>query len=320
MTDTCRLDRSSPFWAAFFWLVVAGLVTAGIVLKESHFFVAAILPAALGLWIFITSPRAENVTFGPEALLDECQENPIRYDEIMAISISGKTPEADAHVIPGGNLVVIDHNRCHYFSGLKQAAAKQMYQSLIDRIPESGSREVAPALQQRLQNDLNLFDDDLIFSFRARPKRLSPRKRFHFLFFILVIVGIVWAGIGGLQVKFDAWTFVGGFLTGFTVIGWLLYAAATVNHATKIPDYALASLIVSPRGIALHQGRVVGEMKWEEMKVILCGKGQPGSLVTAATPRSICIRVDGAQVQIFDIYDRPLATIFRCMKRYWESR
>jgi hypothetical protein len=96
-------------------------------------------------------------------------------------------------------------------------------------------------------------------------------------------------------------------LLGYALRGSLL----TVGRGIK--NWRESSLVVSPAGLALAQGDLKGELRWKELrKVKLRERGTTGQ-------RRIEMRVEGAQIDIMDLYDSPISEIHRQIMHYWEA-
>ncbi|WP_437229089.1 hypothetical protein SH661x_001250 [Planctomicrobium sp. SH661] len=321
MEETLRLERRPPTLAIILTVAVAALVAAYLITATPHFLIAAALPLVYAVWFWLARPSESTLVFGPDSVKDELQERSIFYNEICGLTISGTTPPADKVPDNPGTLIIVKDSRYQYHRDLNRQSAGNAYKNLIDRIPLTGSRQVAQELKQRLANDLSMFDDDLVYTYRARDEMQSPRSLATGMFAAFLGVAIIWIIAGNQDRSLEAWTAV-GIITGVIALIGLVLSAWSTNsfYGKAIPNRLSASLIVSPRGIALVQGRLTGELKWGEMKSIECGHISGDTFPALSTPRIIAIKVDGALIPIHDIYDRPLATIHRCMKRYWETR
>jgi hypothetical protein len=79
-----------------------------------------------------------------------------------------------------------------------------------------------------------------------------------------------------------------------------------------------SSLVVGPEGLALVQGHLKGELRWDELRdVQMWSKPRGFQLSQADSYPGIALSVEGARIVIADIYDRPLYFIRDCIKRYW---
>jgi hypothetical protein len=82
------------------------------------------------------------------------------------------------------------------------------------------------------------------------------------------------------------------------LLGLLVHISLTQRSHPKVKNIELSSLVISPEGIALRQGDLKGELKWEEIRGVKLPRNKPLSLQLA-----------GVTVQILNIYDRSLVEI-----------
>lgn len=316
--DALRLERQFPFAASLFLAVTLILIGVGAVQHDPEWFIGAILPFVLAISQWIIRPHETALRFGPESVSDELHEYEIPYAEIQGLSISGKTPDPREGKVRGGRLTIHAEDRNHEYPNLSQATTRRVYELLLLRIPESGSREVVAELQPRLNNDLQLFDDDLVLTYRARPSMPVSQTEIRSFLLAMILGGIVWLCIG--LARGSNWTVAGVSTIVIALFCTLIVWLARKNENQLVPFRHLSGLIISPRGIALRQGQLKGELKWSEVRSITCGRAASGTFVTHHPTRAISIKVAGAEILIYDIYDRPLATIHRCMMKFWEAR
>jgi hypothetical protein len=82
------------------------------------------------------------------------------------------------------------------------------------------------------------------------------------------------------------------------LLGLLIHISLTRQSQPKVKNLELTSLVISPQGIALRQGDLKGELKWEEIRGVKLRRNKPLSLQLA-----------GVTIPIFNIYDRSLVEI-----------
>jgi hypothetical protein len=119
-------------------------------------------------------------------------------------------------------------------------------------------------------------------------------------FFGWLPVGILLAAFGGI----------------FSLVFWRLGTATRV----RIKNWRKASLVISPVGLAMVQGDVQGELRWNEVQnVRLRGRAKGIHVTSETTMPGIVLSVEGAKILIADIYDRPLAAIYENILKYWRE-
>jgi hypothetical protein len=105
--------------------------------------------------------------------------------------------------------------------------------------------------------------------------------------------------------------FIGGFLS---LVLWL--AGRQPRRAAGAGKRRRSGLVIAPDGLALLQGDLSGEMRWEELRdVKLAERAGPNS-----TAPGIVLQVKGAAITITDVYDRPVALIHQQICHYWRGQ
>jgi hypothetical protein len=103
------------------------------------------------------------------------------------------------------------------------------------------------------------------------------------------------------------------------LLGLLIHISLTRRSHPKLKNFELSSLVVSPLGIALRQGDLKGELKWEEIRGIKLPRNKPLSLQLAASrsrssisttarsskSRNACARWGGCRGKLTEGNDRP---------------
>jgi hypothetical protein len=69
-----------------------------------------------------------------------------------------------------------------------------------------------------------------------------------------------------------------------------------------------SGMVLSPMGIALHQGPLRGKMRWEEITEIRWHY----------EARSIALIVPGSRIVIEDIYNQPIRVIYDLLFAFWQ--
>ena len=115
-----------------------------------------------------------------------------------------------------------------------------------------------------------------------------------------------------------------GVALGVISLMCLLTSMQTSRYiASAVPRWQESSLLISPSGIAMIQGNMRGHMRWDELRDIRMGTGRSrSSFVLSNQPGllpAIRLEVAGATILVFDIYDRPLATIAKVIRQLWQQ-
>ncbi len=119
---------------------------------------------------------------------------------------------------------------------------------------------------------------------------------------------------------FFPWLPVGIVLAVFGGLFYLLFRLPATATGVRIKNWRQASLVISPVGLAMVQGDVQGELRWNEVQnVQLRGRAKGIHVTSETTKPGIVLSVEGAKILIADIYDQPLATIHEKILEYWRE-
>jgi hypothetical protein len=142
---------------------------------------------------------------------------------------------------------------------------------------------------------------------------------------MLVAAGIVWIALASIlpSGKIDPpepWIVNGIVLVivGFVVWLCLFFGQRHPNSGIRKRDQA--SVVIGPSGLAMTQGNTKGRMRWEELRDVHLSTGtQSFRFGGDLGPAGIRLVVEGAQIVVADIYDRPLPLIYGRIRRYWQT-
>jgi hypothetical protein len=98
---------------------------------------------------------------------------------------------------------------------------------------------------------------------------------------------------------------VGGIGIFAGLVGVLAHMSMGRQTRPRIKDIELSSLVLSPAGVALRQGDLKGELKWEEIRGVTLRRNRP-----------LTVQLAGVTISVFDVYDRSLAEIHSQMRQY----
>jgi hypothetical protein len=95
-----------------------------------------------------------------------------------------------------------------------------------------------------------------------------------------------------------------------------LMSLVSSSNSVSSEQVEAAGLVVSPGGLAMIQGDLAGELRWEEIRSAKLSKGAV-ALGRNKQFRGECIQVvvDGATILIADIYHEPLSQIYANIQR-----
>ncbi len=181
-----------------------------------------------------------------------------------------------------------------------------------------GGRRGGGTLEHYRRAAADIFGADKVYSYAARRFRLPWRNERRLAVGLALLAGSLAAAI---SVRGAVREEAGIVLSGWGMIIGAAFLIASAFRPVDVARKGLASeLVVTPAGFALSQFEVTGELKWGEVRAIRYGRVQsPGTSMTL-TPIGLLVAVEGAQVGIADIYDRPLQAIMRVMTLFWKGQ
>lgn len=195
----------------------------------------------------------------------------------------------------------------------------EIYRFLLKIVPLSGTRAVHPDLEDYLDEQCREFGDERVWSYHASPRPINiDYGRFRLGAIAIFLGGAAWIVAGVARADASAWAGAGACVCVMAAIFWL--ASFASSGAPRIKDWKEASLVVSPLGLALVQGKVAGEMTWDELRDVKLTDARSFRMSnqTTALGRGIFLKVEGATILVPDIYDRPIYTIYEAIQRYWQ--
>jgi hypothetical protein len=280
-----------------------GLCGAGI------FAVAAVLrrfaePARLQMFI-----NDDHLVLAPSG-------DPIEYDEIRAI-LSGRAGDDDPDRYPFA--IQLD-DREIFVPARLNVSSRELEDFLRARM--TVVRRVPPTLKSYLEKAVAQFGDERIWWTQGlshvKPTRTNRGLLTAAIF--LLIAGVI-GMIVGSSLRREQLAGMSGFafLVGLISLPIALMPASRRGLTPKVKRPHEATVAVTPLGLAVIQGDVRGEARWDEIRDVRM-QSKPPKL--ALTSRGLTTGVDvvlaGATVRILDIYDRPIHEIHERIVAYWK--
>src|SRR5262249_26506639 len=189
------------------------------------------------------------------------------YTEIECVRIQGNLGRARApiYVWYAAGLVRIPA-RVNVHSG-------DLYEFLAEKLPVSGSRELPPVLARFCADQAGLYGADRVYTYRARQYRDTyPARAAMAIFGAIALVGLCWC-LGGLLVVFLLHDKAGGVWVILSLFATVMGSAVTVGmwrqaREPRIRQWQKSGLVISPGGLAMIQGDMTGQLRWDELRDI----------------------------------------------------
>lgn len=316
----------------FFWLLLALLMDVlAIGQANIHWAASSLFPwlAAILLWRIRERPFTARFT---ESAL-EVDEPPlqVRYADLQGL-LAPRRPANPFKAGPRSYLIQVIHaGGVLCIPARLNVPSDEVFSFLYCHFSPSGSRQVPSTLMDFLRHRERLYGPEQVWSYRARAHlgRSKQHSRLREFFLALTLSAAVWivGGIvlvgGNIQTR-AGWNWIGvgaiGLMFGglFSLFLWL----DGRRNFSGIRKWRQSGLVVAPDGLALVQGELVGELRWDEVRDVKLGTSPATFQFTASTqpPRGIILKVEGAVIVIADVYDRPLALIYQNIRHYWQGQ
>jgi hypothetical protein len=319
MTGTTIESRPSFPLGALAWATAAtALDFVAVATATAHWAVLSILPwlaAVLAWWLL---PRPFRAHFTETAL--EVDEPPVTipYADLQGLLAPGRPanpykagPRAYPIQVlhPGGVLRV---------PAALDVPSDDVFFFLYRKFSSQTARDVHPSLAEYRRRKEREYGPARVWCYRARAHLGAGTQHPGLVAFFLALTlsGIPWIAWGVAR-KEEGWIAAGavcGLLLGglFSLLLWLVSRHSIA--APRLKAWRQASLVVCPDGLALHQGDMTGQLRWEEVRDVTYGKAR-----SAPGLRGIVLKVAGAAILIADVYDHPLSLIHQQICYYWRG-
>jgi hypothetical protein len=302
-----------PQWSALLSCLLAlGLAGVAVFTGYSVFAWLASLPALLSMALAITRPGPFHAVFEDTAL-EVLQPKPmtIPWAKIVAISTRGKRPR-DPFAPSRSNYRI---NVVHWEGSLEiprntDRPSDEILRLLLQRIPSSGGADLPVPLVRYWREQLDLFGSQRVWTYCSRRQRAMPwhrRKGYLVAGLVLLASAIIWF-FSGQPVLIGL-----GIAAGYFGLLSLVCSLPIPLWSGRLKNSAQ---VISPRGFALCQGSLIGYAEWQEVTGMRWG--WPRMEFSPSRP-AFTLTIEEQQVPIYDIYDRPLMTIYRQMHYYWRG-
>lgn len=305
-------------------LTTGVLAVLSIVNKDAVLAFIGVIPLGPVPFLVWRGPRAVRVKVHGEGLEVEHPYQHIRWEDVQTIRrvLVRQNPAKKSAGRDGLEIL-------HTGGSLRLPAKcdprqEELFSSLLNALPVSGSRKVPASLASHLADEEARFGPDLVYTYRARAYLGTTVGLESFALGVGLYLGILLAWIlyavmtrvGLFQdALHETLSLLGmasamiGLFALFPLILWLGSASSQPNKGIK--HWRRAGIVISPAGLAMSQGRMEGELKWSDINTVSFQR---------RTRDGIVIDVTGAKISIFDIYDRPMYTIYRRIMKYWKNQ
>jgi len=308
--ETIQSPRPAALGAILWGVLATGLAVAAVVTSTIHLAIGAILPFLAAVFLSISRRPRFVAHLTHEGIELEHGKTFVHFDDIDEVVLK----EGEVREAGDKQYAIQVFHRDGFFTipARVNVPSAELHEFLQSRAPAADSdRPINPELRAYLTRQEDLFGEEKVMAYWAR--RTAPRrdnvvgKR---VSLAVTLAGVCWMFIGPSHPSLRHWFAAGcvtfAFGAFFCLLFWLVDRRGH-SQLTKLRD---ATLIISPAGIALVQGKLRGELVWDELRdVKLNERGHLAGVV---------LTVEGAAIRIEDIYHRPVREIHRRIMGYWK--
>jgi hypothetical protein len=292
------------------------LLLLSLMTMQPAFALSAVWPVCYVFVSFLRRGPTQDLVFQQDRVLFDFSGREVPYASIQGLKLNGEVEPPSAAFTKAGTLELISSDG-FVFAGASVDAGKA-YEFLVEQIPAGRTRRLSARMTKHLEDQLARFDHDLVYSFAARAIIGSPRSNLlrAGLTMLLAVVALFPLVLPyPVAAMVGAWYLIGGVF--FSLIGFFDRSVRTRPPGMK--TWIASSLVVSPMGIAVEQGELIGKMRWDEILKLECGTPRRSFQLSRGSKQSINVTIKGASFMIHDLYDRPLAVICDLMLDFWET-
>lgn len=309
---------------AIFWLLLALLLDGLSVAQGNvHWAIGSLFPWLMAALLWRNRERSLTARFRETAL--EVEEPPlvVRYADLQGL-LAPRRPDNPFKAGPRSYLIQVIHS-----GGVLRIPPRlnvpsdEVFSFLYRQFSASGSRDVPPTLADFLRHRERTFGPDQVWTYKARAHLglFKGLRWFRAFFLSLLLAAAVWI-VCGIVLQVEGWVGAGIFGMIFGGIFSLLLWLDGMRNYSGIRHWRKSGLVVAPDGLALAQGDLVGELRWDEVHEVKLGKITASfQMAPSSQPlRGIILKVEGAIIVISDVYDRPLSLIYQHIRHYWQGQ
>jgi hypothetical protein len=303
-------------WSAIVLLAIGGtmLAVAGYV-GSRHVALAAVPFLCVGAGCWWSSPRPFRAKVTDIGLDLESPPGVLRYADIEMV----QSERDDARERCDKICVFHAHGALQLPANI-DVDREDLHAFLMSRLERDRQWTGPECLASFLTEQRAAFGNDRVWAYRARAALQAPRsrRRIRAVLLAMMVTGLIWS-IAGAMLREGGW-FGAGF-GGVMLFGLFLLATWVQPRAVAgIKNWRQAGLVISPLGIALAQGDIQGQLRWNELRDLRLKNGRGSFLLSSHyAVKGIRLKLDGAEVIIADIYNAPLTTIHQQIVRYWRG-
>jgi hypothetical protein len=312
-----------PLGALLFCLLALALDAPAVVERNVNFAVGSAFPWLAAVLFWLKRGRRVSFRLTPTALEVEEPPQSIPYEGLEGLLAPGRPPNPFKVGPRSYTIQVLHRDGAFRIPARLTVPSDEVFGFLFRQFSPGGSRDVHPSLADFVRRKERDFGPGRVWTYRARTHlgRGPERPRLAAFSLALLLTAVIWLP-WGIATRDEGW--IGGgslilvFCGLFAVLAW-----STTRRPTglvRIKHWQKSSLVIAPDGLALVQGDMSGRLAWDEVLDVKV-RTRPALFQTYGSTNmpGIVLKVEGAEVVIADLYDRPLPLIYQQVHHYWGS-
>lgn len=298
--------------SVIFLLIGVLFLTASMAQQNVNLAIFAILPITIAVNLWRVSRRRLVATLQNEHIELLEPQATIPYSDLKSVTLKqSKKPV----------LVVESTRGLYYIPHIIDVSLVNLYEFLVQRVPPQPPKQPHYGLQDYHAEQVATFGIDRVWIFNS----ISKGRRIIFqsglkglsVTHAMLLTGTLWCTLPWFFLDKEAVGWLGGGITLLIFGGlfWLLLREHGSN--SKAAPYKLRNscLIISPLGIAMIQGDLQGQLRWDEIRRVT-NKFKSGSFRISNANTGLVLSIDGSQIVVMDIYDVSIDRIEDIIRRH----
>jgi hypothetical protein len=319
--QTICSQQTFPWFAATCLTTSAALVVTGIVAGDSNFALGALSLVAAAVALLYSRPQPFSFTLTDTELRVSEPPQAVPYAGIEGILAGGRFALARGELFRHFVIQVVHVKGVIVIPSRLSVPSREVCEFLFDRIAVRSTRPVHAELADRLRQKQDRFGAEAVCSFAARLHQGRPVTGVRARAFFLALFLSGWLVVAWGSTEF--WRVTGGVLCGGSAFLWFVCWFAGYSEVARVKG-GRASLVIAPDGITALQGSLNGEVRWNELLGIefkLFSGAAGARIILEGEPfvGGIFLKVASGRIHLTDVYDRPLALVYREVCRIWRG-
>ena len=303
-------------------LVGLGLVGLSFATNEIKFAAMGFPFLTTAACLFVFRSKAFHADFTEDAIVLKNMDQVIPYESISYLDFASKI-DKDGDYASKSAEITVTHDVGEFVIPAKlNHPSVDVYEFLFERSIPREDFPLDPVLEDFVNEQEELFGPEKVFHFCARSNadKKKAGRRVMTKIAAGLALGALGLGAAGGVMKNEDWFVAAVSLGAAAILFFLIGMTRQQTAGSRMKNWDLAGVVVSPVGVAMIQGNLKGKMEWDEIKAVSFGNATRNFefSVTRTTP-GILLKFDGGALTIVDVYNQPLPYLFAVIQDYWQE-